>query len=154
MAARLSDRELRAWRAFLRAHRAVTGALDAELVDERDVSLGAYEVLLVLARAPDRAMRMSELADAVLLSRSGLTRLIDRMEAEGLVERITCATDARGLLAHLTERGYRRLKEAAPTHLRGIRQHFTGRLSGDQLDALADALESITAAATGPPASG
>lgn len=146
-APRLSDEELRAWRAFLRAYRSVSTALDAELTDERDISLGSYEVLLVLAKAPNRAMRMSELADTVVLSRSGVTRLVDRLEAEGLVERATCPTDARGLLAHLTDGGFRRLKSAAPTHLRGVREHFTGRLGPKDLEVLTGLLESITAAA-------
>jgi len=148
-APRLSEDELNAWRAFLRAHRVVTAALDGELSAERDMSLGSYEVMLVLAKAPNRAMRMSELADAVVLSRSGVTRLVDRLEAEGVVERATCPTDARGLLAHLTDRGFQRLKAAAPTHLRGVREHFTARLSQQDLKDLARLLESITATAPG-----
>lgn len=140
---RLSEHELRAWRAFLRAHRAVTAALDSELAGEREISLGSYEVLLILSKAPNRAMRMSELADSVLLSRSGVTRLVDRLEADELVERVTCPSDARGMLAHLTDRGFERLREAAPTHLRGVREHFAARLSDRELDTLARLLEAI-----------
>src|SRR5437773_2670062 len=112
-------------------------------MDEHGLSFGSYEVLLRLARSPDRSMRMSELAAVSLISRSGLTRRVDRMVADGLVERVTCSTDARGSFARITEEGYERLRRAAPTHLRGIREHFTGRLTKRQLAEVAAALEAV-----------
>ena len=140
---RLSDGELRAWQAFLRTHRSVTGTLDAELVREQQLPLGSYEVLLILARAPERAMRMSDVAGTTLLSRSGMTRLVDRLESDGLVERMTCPSDGRGVYAVLTDAGLDRLRTASRTHLRGVRDHFTGRLSADELDELSRLLEKL-----------
>jgi DNA-binding MarR family transcriptional regulator len=140
---RLSELELRAWQGLLHAHHAVINQLDRELMDEHGLSFGSYEVLLRLARAPDRSMRMSELAAVSLISPSGLTRRVDRMVADGLVERVSCPTDARGSFARITDQGYERLRRAAPTHLRGIREHFTGRLSKHQLAEIADALEAV-----------
>jgi DNA-binding MarR family transcriptional regulator len=132
----LTRSELTAWRTFLRAHAQVTRKLEAELVAEHGLPLPSYDVLLQLAEAPDRALRMTELADRVLLSRSGLTRLVDRLEREGLVRRQGCPTDARGTLAVLTSTGLDRLREAAPTHLRGIGEHVTSRLSTDEVATL------------------
>lgn len=143
MAADLAPGELRAWRAFLRAHRQVTAELDGELGREEDLPLASYEVLLRLAQVPGREMRMSRLADVVLLSRSGLTRLVDRLEAEGLVERRACPTDARGQMAALTFEGLSRLRHAAPVHIRGVRTHFVGRLTAPELRQLADLLEKV-----------
>ncbi|MDQ3784233.1 MAG: MarR family transcriptional regulator [Actinomycetota bacterium] len=135
--------ELRAWRGFLRAHGLVMRTLDSELNAERTLGLSSYEVLLMLAWAPGRALRMSELADRVLLSRSGTTRLVDGLVAKGLVERRRCPSDARGYLAVLTEEGLGRLRDAAPVHLRGVREHFSGPLSKTQLEAVAEAMEAI-----------
>ncbi len=138
------DLAMRAWRGFLRAHSIVMRALDTELSAERNLGLSSYEVLLVLAWAPGRSLRMSELAGRVLLSRSGTTRLVDGLAARGLVERRRCPSDARSYLAVLTDKGLGRLKEAAPVHLRGVREHFSGRLSRAQLEAIAEAMEAIT----------
>ncbi len=131
-----SASELAVWRTFLRAHAEVTRRLEAELVAEHELPLAWYDVLLQLAEAPDRRLRMTELADRALLSRSGLTRLVDRLEQEGLVARAACPSDARGLFAVLTEGGLARLRAAAPTHLRGIGEHMTGRFSAGELEAL------------------
>jgi DNA-binding MarR family transcriptional regulator len=136
-AGRLDQAELRAWQAFLRAHHVVTDTLDEELSREQDLPLGSYEVLLHLSNAEGHALRMSELADRVLLSRSGISRLVDRLVSEGLVVRHTCRSDGRGVYAVLTDDGMRRLRRAAVTHLRGVREHFTERLSQDELDELA-----------------
>lgn len=133
---RLTERELKTWRAFLRAHSSITRSLENELVTAHAISLPEYGVLVTLVEAPGRRLRMTELADQVLISRSGLTRLIDRMEREGLVERFKCPSDARGMHAVLTDQGYRRLKESAGTHLRGVREHVTGQLSDAELDQL------------------
>jgi DNA-binding MarR family transcriptional regulator len=135
--------ELRAWQAFLHAHHDVVEALDAELREEHGLSMGEYDVLLRLARAPEHSLRMSELAERVMLSPSGLTRLVDRLVEDGLVKRERFEGDARVMLARLTERGRRKLLHAARTHLRGIRNHFTGRLSPAQLRNVASALETI-----------
>src|SRR5687767_3327298 len=99
----LSSAELTAWRTFLRAHAQVTRRLEADLVAEHDLSLPTYDVLVQLSEAPDRRLRMTELAERVLLSRSGLTRLVDRLEREGLVHRQACPSDARGTHAVLTD---------------------------------------------------
>src|SRR5918996_5072830 len=130
--ARLTAAELRAWQALLHAHHQITTALDRDLRAQHDLSFSEYDVLLRLARAPGRALRMTDLAERVLLSPSGLTRLIDRLASRGLVERRTDPVDGRVALASLTEAGLRQLRLAARTHLRGIREHFTGRLSETQ----------------------
>jgi len=136
----LTSEEMEAWRAFLRAHARVTHVLDAELTAECDLPLGSYEVLLHLQNAPNHQLRMSELAERVLLSRSGLTRLVDKMVAEGLVSREVCETDLRVTYATLTDSGYDRLKKAAPTHLRGVREHMVDLLTPQELKVLAKAL--------------
>lgn len=133
---KLTDREMNAWRSFLRAHATISRCLESELVAEHALSLPEYGVLVTLVEAPGRRLRMTELADQVLLSRSGLTRLVDRMESAGLVERFKCPSDARGMHAVLTDLGYQRLKKSAGTHLRGVREHVTGRLSAAEVDQL------------------
>lgn len=136
----LTPVEMDAWRSFLRAHAKVTRVLDAELTAECDLPLGSYEVLLHLNEAPERRLRMTELADRVLLSRSGLTRLVDRMEREGLIRRESCPSDLRGTNAVLTDTGYERLRSAAPVHLRGVREHIVDLLTPEELEVLAAAL--------------
>ena len=153
-AERLSVRELGAWRSFLRAHSIVNRKLEAELVAEHDMPLASYDVLLQLAEAEGRRLRMTELADRVLLSRSGLTRLIDRLERDGLVERVACANDARGTHAVLSDAGLDRLREAAPTHLRGVSEHVTSRLSEDELDLLKSLMLKLLDGPLEPPAGG
>lgn len=143
----LTPVERDAWRAFLRAHARVTHLLDAELTAECDLSLGSYEVLLHLNEAPGGLMRMTDLAQRVLLSRSGLTRLVDRLESEGLIRREACPSDARSTHAVLTTEGRRRLRAAAPVHLRGVREHVVGRLDEDELRQLGTLLGRLA----GPP---
>jgi DNA-binding MarR family transcriptional regulator len=140
---RLTETEMRAWQALLHAHHQVIRKLDDELRQEHGLPMGAYDVLLRLARAPQRALRMTELAERVMLSPSGLTRLVDRLIAKGLVERRTHPGDGRVALASLTDPGLERLRKAARTHLRGVREHFTGRLTEGQLRNLASGLETI-----------
>jgi DNA-binding MarR family transcriptional regulator len=135
---------MRAWQAFMHAQHDVIETLDRELRDTHGLTLGEYDVLVRLARAPDHALRMSDLADRVLLSPSGLTRLVDRLERRGLAERLADPADGRVALARLTSGGSRLVKLAARTHLRGIREHFTGRLSQPKLRAVASALETIS----------
>jgi DNA-binding MarR family transcriptional regulator len=129
----LTSAELTAWRTFLRAHSTIVRALEAELLAEHDLPLASYDVLVQLSESPDWRLRMTELADRVLLSRSGLTRLADRLEREGLIARQPCPNDARGTLAVLTDAGLERLRQAWPTHLRGVEQHVVGRLTPDEV---------------------
>jgi DNA-binding MarR family transcriptional regulator len=135
--ASLDARELGAWRGFLRTHREVVSVLDEELQRAHDLPLSSYEVLLLLAESPRGRMRMGELAEGLLLSRSGLTRLVDRLERRGLVQRERCEEDARGLFARITTRGREVFQAARPDHLDGVRRHFTSRLDADELDRLA-----------------
>lgn len=141
---RLSDSELRAWQALLHAHHKVVQLLDRELQEEHDLTLPDYDVLLRLSSAPDNALRMSDLAERVLMSPSGTTRLVDRLTKRGLVDRRRDPDDGRASMAHLTPAGTQGLRRAATTHLRGIRQHFTGRLDESQLLGVAEGLEAIT----------
>jgi DNA-binding MarR family transcriptional regulator len=140
---RLDELELRAWQALLHAHHDVVGALDEELRARHAITFSEYDVLLRLARAPERALSMGELAERTMLSPSGTTRLVDRLTASGLVRRRRQPDDGRVALATLTPEGLRRVRAAARTHLRGIRQHFTGRLSRRQLQQIASGLETI-----------
>lgn len=139
----LSDAELRAWQAFLHAHNQVTRRLDAELRSEHELPLNDYDVLLRLARTPDQRLRMTDLAERVMMSPSGLTRVVDRLAAAGLVQRDRFDGDARVMLARLTDKGSVVLRRAARTHLRGIREHFTGQMTLAQLREIALALETI-----------
>jgi DNA-binding MarR family transcriptional regulator len=133
----LSARELAAWRGMLAAHAALIGWLDAELEREHGLPLTSYEVLMYLADAEGSRLRMGELAERLLLSRSGLTRLVDRLERQELLERQRCEEDGRGYWAVLTAAGRRRLEAARPAHLAGVRRHFLTRLEPAELDSLA-----------------
>ena len=135
---RLTDEQVTAWRGFLQAHAVLTRKLEADLLAEHQLPLASYDVLVQLVEAPDRRLRMTELAQRVLISRSGLTRLVDRLEREGLVRREACDDDARGLFAVLTEAGFQRLRRASPTHLRGVATYAINRLDDAQVAALAD----------------
>jgi DNA-binding MarR family transcriptional regulator len=126
---RFSDRELAAWRGMLQVHAGVTQALDAQMRAEHGLSLSAYEVLMFLGEAPGGRLRMAEIADRVLLSRSGLTRLVDRLCRLGYVTRCAAETDGRGLYAELTDAGAQVLAAARRTHREGVRRHFLDRLS-------------------------
>jgi DNA-binding MarR family transcriptional regulator len=129
----LTPAELGAWRGLLRVHAALIGQLDRELVQAHGLPLRAYEVLLHLEDAPGGRLRMSELAESVLLSQSGLTRLVDRLERAGLVERRPCDDDGRGLWAVLTPTGRESLRTARRTHLAGVRALFLSRFTSDEL---------------------
>jgi DNA-binding MarR family transcriptional regulator len=134
----LSADELAAWRGLLRAHASLTRTLDAELVEAHGLPLTSYEVLLFLADSPDGRMRMSELAESVLLSRSGLTRLVDRLARAGLLERVRCDEDARGWYAAITEKGRALFAAARETHLSGVRRLFLSQLDDDERRRLGD----------------
>jgi DNA-binding MarR family transcriptional regulator len=134
------------WKLFLHAHAAVIDALEEELVDELDLPLTWYEVLFRLADAPDGRMRMTDLARSLLLSKSGVTRLVDRMESAGLVERGVCASDRRGSFAVITTQGRALYRKAAPIHLRGIDRLFLDHLSRAEKRALVSGLGKVLAA--------
>jgi DNA-binding MarR family transcriptional regulator len=139
--------QLHAWRAFLEAHARTTERLERELREEQGIPLAWYDVLVHLHEADGHRLRMQELAGEVLLSKSGLTRLIDRMERAGLVRRAACAEDRRGTFAELTDGGRQTLRRTAPTHLRGVGEHFAAHLSDDEADILQRALYRIADAA-------
>lgn len=131
------------WRTFLRAHARAIRELERELLAEAGMPLGWYDVLLQLAEAPERRLRMAELAERVLLSRSGLTRLIDRLQAERLVRREPSPDDARGTFTVLTAGGFARLRAAAPIHLAGIRKHWLTRFSDEELRTIGALLDRV-----------
>jgi len=140
---RASDWRIGVWRTFLRAHAGALRELERELMAETGTPLGWYDVLLQLAEAPGRRLRMAELADKVLLSRSGLTRVIDRLQTDGLVRREPSPGDARGTFTVLTAEGMARLRAAAPTHLAGIRKHWLAHFSDDELRELGRLLNRV-----------
>jgi DNA-binding MarR family transcriptional regulator len=144
----LTPVELAAWRGLLRSHAALVRDLDAELQARHDLSLHEYEVLLTLVDAPEGRMRMSELAAAVVLSQSGLTRLVDRLVRDGSVARARCEGDRRGLNAELTEAGRTRYREARATHLAGVRSRFLDRFDNDELGVLCAFWERVSPGAT------
>ena len=139
----LDDLESRSWRGLLEAHSVLMARLDAELQQTQQISLADYGVLVHLSEADGHMLRMTELADRLLLSPSGLTRRVDRLVSSGLVERVRCPTDRRGSLARLTTAGRKRLERAAPDHVDQVRRHFIDRLNRRQLASLVDALDKI-----------
>jgi DNA-binding MarR family transcriptional regulator len=150
----LDERELRAWRGMLRAHAALTKALDADLDAAHELPLSSYEVLMYLNDAEGRRMRMRDLAASVILSRSGLTRLADRLEREGLIRRESCPSDARGAFAVLTPAGAEKLAAARTTHLAGVRSLFLQHFSEAELETLAEAWERVVPGAASAPGPG
>jgi DNA-binding MarR family transcriptional regulator len=139
---RPDDWRLGVWRSFLRAHAAVARRLEQELTDA-GMPLAWYDVLLQLAESPEHRLRMAQLADRVLLSRSGLSRLVDRLQAEGYVTRERSTDDARGTFTVLTSAGRDALRRAAPVHLRGVREHWVDRFDDDELRALGRLLQRL-----------
>ena len=130
------DPRLAPWRAFLTAHALISRRLDDDLRTEQQMTLAEYAALVQLAEAPGRRLRINLLADGIVLSRSGATRLIDRLEADGLVERSHCSSDGRGAEAVLTDAGLARLRLASRTHLRGIQTYFVDSVTTVDLDAI------------------
>jgi DNA-binding MarR family transcriptional regulator len=145
----LSADELSAWRGFLRVHSALFHELDAELTAAHQLPLRSYEVLLLLEDAPGRRLRMTDLSRSVLLSPSGVTRLVDRLEREGLVDRERCPEDGRGYYAVLTKAGDRRLQDARSTHLAGVRRLFLDQLTDAELGRLAGYWDRLVPGAAG-----
>ncbi|WP_329567700.1 MarR family winged helix-turn-helix transcriptional regulator [Kitasatospora sp. NBC_01266] len=138
----LTAREQRLWRAHLEVTRLLDYQLGREL-QQHDLAINDYEILVVLSEAPDHRMRMTDLATATLQSKSRLSHQITRMESAGLVLRQECPGDRRGLYAHLTEAGWQTLRRAAPDHVRSVRAHFIDRFDDQQLDAMYQALGPI-----------
>ena len=135
----LDDVEMQAWRGFLRAYSRVLDRLDHELQAVQQLSVADYGVLVTLSEAADHRLRMTDLAERLDLSPSGLTRRIDRLVDGGLVQRVRCPEDRRGSYAVLSRRGLARLEAAAPDHLEQVRRYFVDRLDRDELAALAAA---------------
>jgi DNA-binding MarR family transcriptional regulator len=130
-------------------HSSLLRQLDADLSAAHGLPLRSYEVLLLLGDAPDRRLRMTDLSRSVLLSPSGVTRLVDRLAREGLVDRERCADDGRGAYAVLTAAGDRRLKAARSTHLAGVQRLFLGRFSDADLRVLAEYWDRVVSGAAG-----
>jgi DNA-binding MarR family transcriptional regulator len=143
--------ELTAWVGLLRAHASTTRRFNAELVTEHGLTLNDYEVLLHLSRADGRRLRRVDLAERILLTPSGITRLLEGLERAGYVERASCDSDARVTYAQLTDAGDDKLRDAAETHVTGIREFFRGRFSKDELQALGGLLERLPLEAADEP---
>jgi DNA-binding MarR family transcriptional regulator len=134
------DLALDSWVRLLRGHASVTRAISAQLVAEHGLTINDYEALLHLAKAEDGRMRRVDLAERLILTASGVTRLLDGLEAGGLVERASCASDRRVTYAVLTETGRTKLRESSKSHIADVRTFFEERYSGDELQQLADLL--------------
>lgn len=144
----LSEIHLAAWRAFLKAHATVVDRIDHDLAAEQRLSLSSYDVLIELYEAPDRRLRMHELAQRIVLSRSGLTRLVDRLETEGLLIRDRCGTDRRGAYAVITEQGIAALRKAWPIYAQGISRYFAQWLTQEEAQIFVAALERLLRASS------
>lgn len=125
------ESEVRTWIRFLATHSAITRELEARLMGAHGLTLSDYDVLVQLARAEHQKLRNIDLAKAVVLTRSGVTRLVDGLEKDGLVNRCACADDKRGSFVQITDTGIERLREAAATHLQGVRELFLEKLGDD-----------------------
>jgi DNA-binding MarR family transcriptional regulator len=143
---RLDGAPLEAWRSYLQSHASIVRELDAELVAAHAMTTRDYEVLLYLAQAPERRLPMSALATSTMLTRSGITRLVDGLVAAGLIERVACNNDARVSYARLTELGYERLREAGCTHIASIRRLFLKHFSPQEVEQLASLLRRLPGA--------
>ena len=133
-----------AFGSFLRSHAAVTRALSADLVQQHGLTINDYEVLLQLAHADERALRRVDLAERLVLTASGITRLLDGLERAGYVSKRRCESDARVTYAVLTDAGLEKLREAADTHVQGIRALFEGRYTDAELETLGELLGRLT----------
>ena len=132
----LDEREGRAWRAFLLGTQLLMDRLDRDLLQQAGIPHAYYAIMVVLSEQPDRALRMSEIAERLCFSKSRLTHAIGRLEERGWVERVTCSTDRRGQFAVLTDAGQEALRAAAPTHVAGVRAHLFDRLTPEQVEQL------------------
>jgi DNA-binding MarR family transcriptional regulator len=132
--------ELEAWRGYLLSHAAISRTLDADLVALHGLTARDYEVLLFLAQEDGRRLAMSALAERTMLTRSGITRLIDGLTKAGLIERVSCPEDLRVSYAQLTDEGYQRLREASRTHIAGVHAAFLDHFSDEEVETLAELL--------------
>jgi DNA-binding MarR family transcriptional regulator len=139
-ATQLEGAALEAWRAYLTSHATILRALDAELLTEQGLTSRDYEVLLYLSHAPDRRLPMSALATRTMLTRSGITRLVDGLVTAGFIERRACESDARISYAQLTDHGYQKLRQAGCSHVASIRRLFHERFSPEEVAELAELL--------------
>lgn len=139
----LTAEQQRAWRSYLAGSARLTEALNRQLEDEADLSLSEYEILVRLSESPDRAVRMSELADSLVQSRSRVTHTVARLERRGLVTRRSCSDDGRGVEAALTETGFATLVDAAPGHVRAVRAALVDPLTAEQFRALGEAMARV-----------
>ena len=145
----LDAEEQRAWRAYLTATQLLHAQLDRELQRDSGIPHAYYEILVRLSEAPDRVLRMSELADAADSSRSRLSHAVTRLEQAGWVRRESCPTDRRGSFARLTDEGFDALAAAAPAHVESVRRHLIDRLTPEQLEQLREICETIAAGLRG-----
>jgi DNA-binding MarR family transcriptional regulator len=136
---------MEAFGSLLRSHSALSRVLNAQLVTEHGLTINDYEVMLLLARAPERQLRRVDIAESVLLTASGITRLLDGLERAGYVTKAQCETDGRVTYAVLTDAGLGKLREAGETHVAGIREIFEGRFTEDELQTLASLLSRLPA---------
>jgi DNA-binding MarR family transcriptional regulator len=139
----LDEFQLTAWRAMLNTHAVLIDQIDRELAAAKVLPLSWYDVLLALYEAPDRRLRMHEIASAIVLSRSGLTRLVDRLEAEGLLFRERSGTDRRGAFAVLTDKGLAALRQTWPVYSKGIAEHFARFISDEEVSILNDVFQRV-----------
>jgi DNA-binding MarR family transcriptional regulator len=146
---RLEGTELEAWRSYLQSHASILRELDAELVAEHGMTARDYEVLLYLAQAPDRRLPMSVLATSTMLTRSGITRLVDGLVEACLIERVACTEDARVSYALLTDEGYSKLRDAGCTHIAGIQRLFLEHFSPEEIGQLSSLLSRLPGAQQG-----
>jgi len=136
----LQGSSLEAWRSYLQSQRSILRELDADLVAAHGLTARDYEVLLYLAQAPDRRLPMSALAESTMLTRSGVTRLVDGLVTAALIERVSCPNDARVSYARLTDAGFGKLRDAGRTHIAGIRRLFLEHFSTEEIERLAELL--------------
>jgi DNA-binding MarR family transcriptional regulator len=147
--ATLDGAGLDAWRSYLQSHASILRVLDAELAAEHGMTTRDYEVLLYLAQAAERRLPMSAIAERTMLTRSGITRLVDGLVAGGLIERVSCPNDARVSYAQLTEPGYEKLRDAGCSHVAGVRRLFLEHFSAEEIEQLASLLSRLPGASPG-----
>lgn len=147
MKTELDAQKLAAWRSFLTAHAALIDKIEHDLAEKKVKPLSWYDVLFALSEAPEHRLRMHELANAIVLSRSGLTRLVDRLEAEGLLTRERCGDDRRGAYAVLTEAGREALHQIWPVYAQGIHEYFASAISDEEALVLVRVFQCVLARA-------
>jgi DNA-binding MarR family transcriptional regulator len=140
---------LDAWRSYLQSHASILRELDAELVAEHGMTTRDYEVLLYLAQSPDRRLPMSKLAESTMLTRSGITRLVDGLVSHGFIERVACSNDARVSYAELTDDGHEKLRAAGCSHIASVRRLFVEYFNESELEQLASLLGRLPGAGHG-----